>query len=55
MVSTLASLLLFIAFADLTVLDDILSDILGPDDSLGLDHASKSRGFWSKSESFFIR
>jgi ubiquitin carboxyl-terminal hydrolase 7 len=35
--------------------DDILSDIAGPDDYLGLDHASKSRGFWGKSDSFFIR
>ncbi|KAJ5947605.1 Ubiquitin carboxyl-terminal hydrolase 21 [Penicillium verhagenii] len=35
--------------------DDILSDVAGPDDLLGLDHASKSRGFWGKSESFFIR
>ncbi|KAJ5992556.1 ubiquitin C-terminal hydrolase [Penicillium sp. IBT 35674x] len=35
--------------------DDILSDIAGPEDLLGLDHASKSRGFWGKSESFFIR
>ncbi|EPS34506.1 hypothetical protein PDE_09470 [Penicillium oxalicum 114-2] len=35
--------------------DDILSDIIGPDDYLGLDHPSKSRGFWGKSESFFIR
>ncbi|KAJ5182979.1 Ubiquitin carboxyl-terminal hydrolase 21 [Penicillium capsulatum] len=35
--------------------DDILSDMAGPDDYLGLDHASKSRGFWGKSESFFIR
>jgi ubiquitin carboxyl-terminal hydrolase 7 len=38
-----------------TFADDILSDIAGPDDYLGLDHASKSRGFWGKSDSFFIR
>jgi ubiquitin carboxyl-terminal hydrolase 7 len=36
-------------------LDDILSDVIGPDDYLGLDHPGKSRGFWGKSESFFIR
>lgn len=35
--------------------DDILSDMAGSDDYLGLDHAGKSRGFWGKSESFFIR
>ncbi|OOQ85624.1 putative ubiquitin C-terminal hydrolase (HAUSP) [Penicillium brasilianum] len=35
--------------------DDILSDVIGPDDYLGLDHPGKSRGFWGKSESFFIR
>ncbi|KAJ6155470.1 hypothetical protein N7470_006036 [Penicillium chermesinum] len=34
---------------------DILSDEAGPDDYLGLDHASKRSGFWGKSESFFIR
>ncbi|KAJ5665218.1 Ubiquitin carboxyl-terminal hydrolase 21 [Penicillium maclennaniae] len=28
--------------------DDILSDIAGPEDYLGLDHASKSRGFWGR-------
>lgn len=38
-----------------TLVDDILSDVAGPDDYLGLDHASKSRGFWGKSDSFFIR
>ncbi|KAJ5381415.1 Ubiquitin carboxyl-terminal hydrolase 21 [Penicillium cataractarum] len=35
--------------------DDILADVIGPDDYLGLDHPSKSRGLWAKSESFFIR
>ncbi|KAK9546263.1 ubiquitin-specific protease ubp15 [Aspergillus fumigatus] len=36
--------------------DDILSDIVGEsDDMLGLDHVNKSRSFWSRSESFFIR
>jgi hypothetical protein len=37
-------------------LDDILSDMAGSDDYLGLDHINnKSRSFWSKSESFSIR
>ncbi|PLN77676.1 ubiquitin C-terminal hydrolase [Aspergillus taichungensis] len=36
--------------------DDILSDIVGDsDDLLGLDHVNKSRSFWNRSESFFIR
>ncbi|KAJ5832000.1 hypothetical protein N7474_000311 [Penicillium riverlandense] len=36
--------------------DDILSDVLGDsEDTLGLDHANKNRGFWNKSEGFFIR
>ncbi|KAJ6022176.1 ubiquitin C-terminal hydrolase, partial [Penicillium herquei] len=35
--------------------DDILSDVAGLDDLLGLDHPTKTRSFWSKSESFFIR
>lgn len=36
--------------------DDILSDIVNdPEDLLGLDHVSKSRGFWNRGESFFIR
>ncbi|KAJ5573764.1 Ubiquitinyl hydrolase 1 [Penicillium hispanicum] len=35
--------------------DDILSDVAGSDDYLGLDHANKSRGFWSKNDSIFIR
>ncbi|TQB70857.1 hypothetical protein MPDQ_008023 [Monascus purpureus] len=35
---------------------DILSDIASdPDDLLGLDHVNKSRSFWNRSESFFIR
>lgn len=40
----------------LTAADDILSDVVGgTDDLLGLDHVNKNRGFWSRSESFFIR
>ncbi|KAF9887303.1 hypothetical protein FE257_010298 [Aspergillus nanangensis] len=36
--------------------DDILSDVVGDsDDLLGLDHVNKSRSFWNRSESFFIR
>jgi len=36
--------------------DDILSDIVSdPEDLLGLDHVSKSRSFWNRGESFFIR
>jgi len=36
--------------------DDILSDIAtDPDDLLGLDHVNKNRGFWNRSESFFIK
>lgn len=42
--------------ANITTADDILSDIVGEsDDMLGLDHVNKSRSFWSRSESFFIR
>lgn len=42
--------------ARLTFLDDILSDIVSDsDDLLGLDHVNKSRNFWNRSESFFIR
>lgn len=36
--------------------DDILADIVGDsDDTLGLDHANKNRGFWNGGGSFFIR
>ncbi|KAL2010554.1 hypothetical protein VTN00DRAFT_6361 [Thermoascus crustaceus] len=36
--------------------DDILSDVAtDPDDLLGLDHVNKNRGFWNRSESFFIK
>lgn len=38
------------------LIGDILSDIASdPDDLLGLDHVNKSRSFWNRSESFFIR
>jgi ubiquitin carboxyl-terminal hydrolase 7 len=42
--------------SDISPLDDILSDIVSdPEDLLGLDHVSKSRSFWNRGESFFIR
>lgn len=37
--------------------DDIIWDLIGPreDIALGLDHANKSRSFWGKTDSIFIR
>lgn len=35
--------------------DEVLWDTLGDDQSLGLDHPNKSRSFWGKSDSIFIR
>lgn len=44
------------SFADMYLVDDILSDVAtDPDDLLGLDHVNKNRGFWNRSESFFIK
>jgi ubiquitin carboxyl-terminal hydrolase 7 len=37
------------------VTDDILSDKLGPDDHLGLEHPNKNRNNWAKYESLNIR
>jgi ubiquitin carboxyl-terminal hydrolase 7 len=46
----------FQCFSNISPSDDILSDIVNdPEDLLGLDHVSKSRGFWNRGESFFIR
>lgn len=46
-----------IIFTDALVLgeDDILSDKLGPEDLLGLDHVNKSRAYTGKYESLNIR
>jgi ubiquitin carboxyl-terminal hydrolase 7 len=37
--------------------DDVIWDLIdGRDDiALAMDHANKSRGFWGKSDSIFIR
>lgn len=37
--------------------DDIISDLIGSreDVYLGLDHTNKSRSFWGKSDSIFIK
>ena len=37
-------------------LDDVLMDLLGStEDQLGLDHVNKSRNFWNRGDSIFIR
>jgi ubiquitin carboxyl-terminal hydrolase 7 len=40
-----------------TCVDEVLWDIVGSRDdiALGLDHPNKSRNFWGKSDSIFIR
>lgn len=35
--------------------DDILSEKMGPDDHLGLDHPNRNRSNWAKYESLNIR
>lgn len=37
--------------------DEVLTDIIGgrEDFALGMDHVNKSRGFWAKTDSIFIR
>lgn len=35
--------------------DDVLSEIAGGDDMLGLDHVNKTRSYWNRGDSIFIR
>lgn len=35
--------------------DDVIADIMGPDDSLGLDHVNKTKSFWGRAEGMFIK
>ena len=37
-------------------IDDVLFDLLSdPEDLLGLDHVNKTRSFWNRGDSMFIR
>ena len=52
----LCPLLLCIRFPNTMTLGDILTDIITDvDDLLGLDHANKTKSFWSRGESIFIK
>ena len=47
---------LWIFLTDPGLLGDILAEVAtNSEDLLGLDHVNKSRSFWNRSESFFIR
>ena len=35
--------------------EDVLSEIMNPDDQLGLDHVAKPKSFWGKAEGMFIK